>query len=182
MNPQKWLLLVSVGILLLQAACAPAAPSSACPESTIDTELLTDTENGYCLLYPTKYSTEVPGYIVINPASAPGDTLGDAWASIETEPAAGRSAAQAAEAQVSAAGQGFNITRSEAKVGGEQATVVDGLPGPDPWRKVFVVHADRLYTLTFLPWGSSPEAQPALEALYAMVMDSLRFLPPGGGQ
>ncbi len=182
MKAKQTVIVVLLGVMLLQAACAPAAPSSACPESTIDTELLTDTENGYCLLYPSKYSTEVPGYIVINPASAPGDSLGDAWVSIETEPAAGRSAAQAAEAQVSAVGQGFNITRSEANVGGEQAAVLDGLPGPDPWRKVFVVHDARLYTLTFLPWGLSGEVQPALEALYTIVMDTLRFLPPGGGQ
>jgi hypothetical protein len=60
-------------------------------------------------------------------------------------------------------------------VGGEPAVQVDGLPGPDPWRRVFVVHADRLYTLSFQPWGSGA----ALEELYTLVIESLHFLPPG---
>ncbi len=183
MNAKRSLVLILMLGMMVQAACAPAAGvAGACPTPAIDTELLTDREAGYCLLYPTKYSTEVPHYIVINPASAPGDQLGAAWVSIDTEPAAGRTAAQAADAQVSAAGSGFNITRSEASVDGEQAVVVDGLPGPDPWRKVFIVHNDRLYTLTFLPWQPAAEGagqQPSLETLYEIIMQSFHFLPTG---
>jgi hypothetical protein len=178
MNAKQSLVLILMLGMMVQAACTPAA--DACPTPTIDTELLTDTEDGYCLLYPTKYSTEVPHYIVINPVSAPGDQLGDAWVSIDTEAAAGRTAAQVADAQISSAGPGFNITRSEATVDGEQAVVVDGLPGPDPWRKVFILHDERLYTLTFLPWQPDEEGagqQPPLENLYKIIMQSFHFLP-----
>jgi hypothetical protein len=178
MNTKRSLVLIFLVLMMVQGACTASA--DACPASTIDTELLTDTEDGYCLLYPTKYSTEVPDYIVINPVSAPGDQLGDAWVSIETEAAAGRTAAQVADAQISSAGSGFNITRTEASVDGEPAVVVDGLPGPDSWRKVFIVHNQRLYTLTFLPWQPAVEGagqQPPLEGLYTMIMQSLHFLP-----
>jgi hypothetical protein len=176
----KRMVLIFMLALLAQTACSPSA--EACPASTMDTELLTNTAQGYCLLYPTKYSTEAPGYIVINPVSTPGDTLGDAWVSIDMEPAMGRTAEQVADEQIAAAGQGFNITRTKTRVAGEPAVVVDGLPGPDPWRKVFIVHDDRLYTLTFLPWQpgaeESGQATP-LENLYTRVMDSLHFLPLG---
>lgn len=177
MHMKQKIRLIFIFFLLVPAACVPSA--GACPSPTLDTELLTNNEDGYCLLYPTKYSTEVPHYIVINPISAPGDTPGDAWVSIETEAAAGRTAALVADQEISAAGQGFNITRTEAQVDGEAAVVVDGLPGPDPWRKVFVVHNDRLYTLTFMPWQPSPQGAP-LEGLYTMIMQTLRFLPTGG--
>ena len=126
----------------------------------------------------------MPGYIVINPVNAPGDTLGDAWVSIETEAVEGRTAAQVAEAQISSAGAGFNITRQDLELGGEEAVMVDGLPGPDPWRKMFVVHDNRLYTLTFQPWQPVPEGngqRNLLEDLYTLVVDSFHFLAVGGG-
>jgi hypothetical protein len=168
---------LSLLVMLGLAACIPSG--SACPAPSLDTELLTNTTDGYCLLYTTKYSAEIPGYIVINPIDAPGDQPGEAWLSIAMEPGAGRTAAQVADEQIALAGPGFNITRDEVKVGGEQAVVVDGLPGPDPWRKVFVVHENRLYTLTFQPWQpSAPGTNPTpLEGLYATVMNSLHFLP-----
>lgn len=170
-------MILSILVKLAQTACFPAA--DACPTPTLDTELLTNSEDGYCLLYPTKYSTTVPGYIVINPNERPSDTLGDAWVSIETEAAAGRTAAQVADAQINAAGEGFNITRIETRLDGEKAIMVDGLPGPDSWRKVFVVHGERLYTLTFLPWQPSMEGAgqtTPLEDLYTLVIESLHFL------
>jgi hypothetical protein len=180
-NTKQGLVLILMLVMLLQAACATSGGD--CPASTLDTELLTNTEDGYCLLYPTKYSTEIPRYIVINPIDAPGDTPGEAWVSIETEVAAGRTAAQVADAQISAAGSGFNITRTEARVDGEQAVVVDGLPGPDAWRKVFIVHEDRLYTLTFIPWqpgAAGAGQQTPLDGLYMLIMETLHFLPPEG--
>ena len=79
------------------AAISTTAVDDVCPTPTTGTNLLTNAEAGYCLLYPAEYSTDVPNFIVINPVSGPGDVLGDAWVSIVTENAAGRTAAQAAE-------------------------------------------------------------------------------------
>jgi len=176
----------SVFILIfgLMALAGCAAPTAACPTPTIDTELLTNAADGYCLLYPTKYSAEIPGLIVINPIAGPGDIPGDAWASIGVEPAHGRTAGQVADAEIESAGPGFNIMRSETIVDYEQAVVLDGLPGPDPWRRVFIVHDNRLYTLSFLPWrpdAADAAQQIPLESLYTTIMRSLHFLPLESG-
>jgi hypothetical protein len=173
---------VSMFTILVQAACAPAA-AGACPTPTTDTKLFTNPDDGYCLLHPSEFTADTPPFIlVLHPAGGGGDVLGDAWASIDVESAEGRTAAQVADAQMnSVAGLDFGIERTEATVDGEPAVIVDGLPGPDPWRKVFIVHGDRLYTLTFLPW--QPNTDPldvfqSLEASYETMMRTLHFLPP----
>jgi hypothetical protein len=153
---------------------------SPCPTPATGTKLLTDIEDGYCLLYPEAYSTQIPHYIVINPISAPGDMPGDAWVSIDVERAVGRTADGVASVEIASQGPGFNISRFDVPVDGEQAVVVDGLPGQDSNRKMYVVHRDRLYTFTFAPWQPSAEGAgqlTPLEDLYTMIVQSLRFLP-----
>ncbi len=191
MKTTQKLILGMLVVLLAQAACMipgmaapenvpPQAPTleDTCPIPTAETKLLTNAEEGYCLLYPAEYSTTVPNFIVINPVSSPaGDMLGDAWLNIATVPALGHTAAQFADEGIAAAGEGFNITRFDMEVDGEQAVVVDGLPGQDSVRYVFFVHNDRLYTLSFLPWYPNAADPTQLEDLYTMVMDTLHFLP-----
>ena len=187
---------ISVLILMLtmlaQAACAPT--TSACPNPTPGTKLLTNAEVGYCLLSPAEYSTTEPQTvevdpavvqggtiwqqnIIINPISAPGDIPGDAWLYIEVKDAAGKPAAQMVDEAVTSLGDGFNISTSEVEVNGEQAIVVDGLPGQDSNRQVFIVHNGRLYNLIFMPWFPNPAEPTPLENLYTMVMDTFHFLP-----
>lgn len=172
------MLAAQLGCVSVSNLATQSPPEGPCPAETADLKLLTRADEGYCLLYPADDSLLPPQTIVINPASATADTPGDAWVDISVEAASGRSAAQAADGQITAAGEGFNITRNEIRVDGNQAIVVDGLPGPDPWRKVFIVSNDRLYTLSFLPWTPNVNAFPSLEKLYATVIDSLHFLPP----
>jgi hypothetical protein len=160
--------------MLAQAACSNA--TSTCPTPTSETKLLTNAEEGYCLLYPAQYSTTVPHYIVINPISSP-DMLGEAWLYIAIADASGRTAAQIVDEQIAALGEGFNITRFNVEVDGEQAVVVDGLPAQDSARYVFIVHNDRLYNLIFMPWYPNAADPTPLENLYTMVMDTLHFLP-----
>jgi hypothetical protein len=160
--------------MLAQASCSNA--TGACPTPTSETKLLTNAEEGYCLLYPAQYSTTVPHYIVINPISGP-DMLGEAWLYIEIADASGRTAAQIVDEQIAALGEGFNITRFNVEVDGEQAVVVDGLPAQDSARYVFIVHNDRLYNLIFMPWYPNAAEPTQLENLYMMVMDTLHFLP-----
>jgi len=169
------LVLILMLSVLVHAACSNAAV--ACPTPTSATKLLTNAEEGYCLLYPAEYSTTLPDYIVINPTSGFGDTPGDAWLLIATATAAGRTAAQIVDEQIAALGEGFNITRFEVEVDGEQAVVVDGLPAQDSARYVFIVHNERLYNLIFMPWYPNAAEPTQLENLYTMVMDTLHFLP-----
>ena len=161
------------------ATKSPVGQGNGCPVATADMALLMNEENGYCLLHPAAYAVNLPRLIIINPINAPGDVPGDAWVNITVEPASGRTAAQAADAQITEAGEGFNITRSEIVVDGTQAIVVDGLPGPDSWRKVFAVANDRLYTMEFQPWFPShdPSQPTPLENLYTTIIDTIHFLP-----
>ena len=180
MKTKPGLVLVLMVAVLVLTACTPSASANSCPIPTTVTKLLTNAEDGYCLLYPAEYSTSVPHYIIVNPISAPGDVPGDAWVSIYTESAEGRTADQVAMEEIEAVGPGFNITSNEVPVEGETAIVIDGLPGQDSNRKVLIVHNDRLYTFIFEPWypgSQGAEQSTPLEGLFEMIMDSIHFLP-----
>jgi hypothetical protein len=153
----------------------PSSVPGDCPVETVDLKLYMNVQYGYCLLYPAAYTLLEPRFIVINPTNAPGDTLGDAWVDITVEPAADRTAAQAADEAIAAVGSGFNITHSEMLVDNSQAIIVDGLPGQDSSRRVFIVNHDRLYSLIFVPWYPTADKSTPLEGLFDVIMRSLKF-------
>jgi hypothetical protein len=157
---------------------ASSTSTGACPSETADLKLFTSADDGYCLLYPAEDTANPPYLIIINPNGMPGDVPGDAWVQISVEEASGRTAEQVANEQIAQAGDGFNITRDEILIDGKPAIVVDGLPGPDSWRKVFIIANDHLYTLFFLPWAPNADGFPQLEKLYSTVINSFHFLPP----
>ena len=148
-----------------------ASPIStiACPSETADLKLFINAVDGYCLLYPAEDTLNPPYLIIINPNGLPGDVPGDAWVKVSAE--------QLANEQIAEAGEGFNITRDEILIDGKQAIVVDGLPGPDSWRKVLIVANDHLYTLFFLPWAPNADGFSKLEKLYSTVINTFHFLP-----
>jgi hypothetical protein len=157
---------------------AASTPSTgACPSETADLKLFINADDGYCLLYPAEDTPNPPYLIIINPNGMPGDVPGDAWVQISAEAASGRTAEQVASEQIAAAGEGFNITRDDILIDGKKAIVVDGLPGPDSWRKVFLVANDHLYTFFFLPWAPNADGFSQLEKLYSTVIKTLHFLP-----
>ena len=181
-NPMLGQLDQLVESITVDGTPAAAVSPAPCLSPTAGTSLYTNTDDGYCLLYPSQYSAQTARYIIINPNTAPGSMPGDAWALIQIEDAAGRTAEQAAEAQITAPGSyPDNITRQSLIIDGEVAIVVDGLSGQDWNRQVFIVHKDRLYNISFVPWqptlliGGMGQRQP-LEYLYNIVIQSFRFL------
>ena len=175
MKTRPIVVLILMFTMLAGAACAPSA--SACPTATSDTKPLMNKEDGYCLLYPAEDVSNTPGWVVIHPILGPGDVPGQAWLYIQVQDAAGRTAAQLVDEAITSLGEGFNISHFKVDVDGEQAIVVDGLPGQDSNRMVMIVHDDRLYILTFEPWQPGTPGQPSLENLYKTVVDTLHFLP-----
>jgi hypothetical protein len=162
---------------------APPATSTtmgACPAETADLKLFINANDGYCFLYPVENTAFPPYMVVINPNGASGGDFlpGDALVRVSMEAASGRTAAQAADEKIAEAGAGFNITRSEILMDGQQAIVVDGLPGQDPWLEVFIVGNDRLYLLFFEPWTPDADWFSELEKLYSAVINSFHILPP----
>ena len=83
------------------------------------------------------------------------------------------------DAELTALGGGFNITRTELTIDGKPAILVDGLPAFDVARFVYIVNNDRLYRFDFLPWFPKDGTTP-LEKLYQSVVDTLHFLPTSG--
>jgi hypothetical protein len=180
MNKKQWPILI-VALALLAQACTPQVTSTSssdpCPEPTADMKLLLNTEDGYCLLHPAAYSTDIPRFIVINPIQAPGDVPGEAWVNINVIPAEGRTAGQVADESIAALGSGFNITKTDVDVNGVAGVVVDGMPGVDSNRQLLLVNNDKLYTFTFSPWYPDPGDPTPLEKLYATIVQTLHFLP-----
>ncbi len=154
-----------------------APRADGCPSETADLKLLVNIEEGYCLLYPADDVFVPLRFVVINPERRTADTPGAAWVDIMVEDATGRTAAQVADAKIAEWGEGFNITREETLVDGVPAVVVDGLPGVDSVRVVFIVSNDRLYALHFMPWFPNPNEVTRLDELYKTIMDTLHFLP-----
>jgi len=176
MKTKPILILILMLTMLAQAACAPS--TNVCPTATSDTKLLTNSENGYCLLYPAEASADTPGLVAINPITGAGDMPGEGWVYIQVQDAAGRTAAQIADEAIATVDPGFDIIRTEIEVDGGQAIVLDGLPGQDSNRMVMIVRNDRLYTLIFMPWYPGTGQITPLEHLYETIMGSIHFLPP----
>jgi hypothetical protein len=74
-------------------------------------------------------------------------------------------------------GPGFNVSVDPVlDIDGEQAIVVNGLPGQDSNRQLFMVHGDLLYHMMFVP--DNPRLDDPyhyMEDLYAMIINTFHF-------
>lgn len=76
-----------------------------------------------------------------------------------------------------------NIGWSGISLGGEQAVVLDGMPGQDLQRRVYAVHDETLYVLAFMPARSDNQAvSDQMEALYAAITNSWSWSPCSEGE
>ena len=163
-------------IFATQAAQAPAPPSTPtipptatldCPVETAGTLLLKDEDGGYCLFYPEGHGVVIPfaGEVCLVPGEPPYMACHSASLFINVEGADGRTADQVADAvsvEMLCTEQRYNLSLAN-----ENAVVLPECGGQATSRKVIVVHADRLYTLTFLDLS---------ERFYAQVITSFVFL------
>ena len=155
-----------------QTAQAPPAelPTLArpdCPTPTAGTLLLKDDDGGYCLLYPEGHGVVIPlpGEVCVVPGEPPYTLCHSASLIINVEGADGRTAEQVADAvqtEAPCSGERYNLT-----IANEKGVMLPECAGQDTSRKVFIVHAERLYTLTFLDLS---------ERFYAQVITSFFFL------
>lgn len=193
MKDQKILrsiLLLTVSSLMLNACNfsfevlstpTPQAPESTpVPTSANDTVELSSSESdrlGLCFSYPQGY-TQLPSTdtVEIVAPDLPGtDTKGLFW--IEISDSYDRTAEVIADQDMTLAA-GVDVGRWTLTLGGEQAVVLDGMPGQDLQRRVYVVHQQTLYVLAFMPTRSENKlANDQMEALYAAVMNSWAWSP-----
>jgi hypothetical protein len=179
---------------LTACGAGQSADSGAGCEVTDDSQVLTNEADGYCLAYPAGYCqwelsggdiTIVGGKAVEeDPSRCQNEPLllhGEvAWVSLNAEPANGRTVEQVVEAYGSELGvtlDEFGIERLDSTLDGEAAVMLDGAPGQDLMRVLYVVHEDTLYQLTFVPAGEdSGEQYTEMLALYDQVVESFRVL------
>lgn len=132
---------------------------------------------GLCFSYPAGYN-QIPyndTVEIVAPELPGSDLRGLFW--LEKSDSYNRTAETIADQDITLAG-GLNVGRWTMTVGGEQAVVLDGMPGQDLTRKVYVVHQGTLYILTFTPTLSeNTPASEQMEALYAAVTSSWAWSP-----
>jgi hypothetical protein len=162
----------------LGAESVPDLPAGgACPEPTAGTLLHADEALAYCLLYPDSHTvvqlesgnTEIVVDEVMNHI--------DPRISITSEDLAGRTLAQVVDDFLGGY-EGFEIARSDVMIGGQEAVLLDGIRGQDYYRKLFIAHNGSLYQLAFAPYDPNLDNLAQAEELYALAMDSFRFMAP----
>jgi hypothetical protein len=135
-----------------------------------------------CFSYPQGY-TQLPynDTVEIAAPNLPGtDMAGLFW--LEKSDAYDRTAEVIADQDMTAAGLP-SVGRSFMTLDGEQAVVLDGMPGQDFQRRVYVVHDQTLYVLAFMPTRSENKAVSGqLEALYDAVIHSWAWTPCSASQ
>jgi len=127
---------------------------------------------GLCFSYPQGY-TQIPyndAVEIVAPDLPGSDVRGLFW--VEISDSYNRTAEEIADQEMTYAA-GLNVGRWTVMLGGEQAVVLDGMPGQDFQRRVYVVHQQTLYILAFMPTRSENKAAGnQMEALYAAVTNS----------
>ncbi len=161
--------------------CGPVkdngAPSKTAT-ATMPTNMVINEPLGYCFIYPQGFRHQIyKGKVeVVGSDSGSGSRLGLVW--IDATDAQGRTAQEIADEDVKLFGG--SPQRLTVMLDGEDALVLDGMPGQDFIRKTYIVHNGTLYTLNFSPTQSDDEtANAQMETLFASVTSSWEWMSPG---
>lgn len=153
--------------------------SSNNPTGTEPAQMVTNEPFDYCFVYPQGFTQQAYNnqVEVVGPHSGQGGLeAGLVW--IDVTDAQGRTAQEIAEEEVNAFG-GSPLS-STVMMGGEDALVLDGMPGQDLVRRVYIVHDGLLYTLSFSPYQSANETASAqMETLFEAVISSWVWISSG---
>ncbi len=142
------------------------------------TQLLTNSYDGYMLLYPSAYHAVLyDDGLCLTLAETTTLACHVASAFIEDREAGGQSLEQAADAVAGEANPDIPVERSSLVVAGVDAVLLDNIYAQDVLRKVVLVYGERIYTLTFVPWDDTMEDFDRLEQLYNTLILSFTFLP-----
>jgi len=161
------------------AMTAPAPqPATLAPGGT-GVETVRHGSLDFCFSYPQGYTLLPFGESVevVGPQSGSVPEPGLMW--IDVSDAQGRTAEDVANEELSYVA-GLNPPRYTVLLGGEEAVVLDGMPGQYLVRRVYIVHASKLIIPTFSPYGSDNAfANDQMEALYAAVTSSWVWISSG---
>ncbi len=167
------------------AAASPSATPTAAPiadpqPSGGEHPLLTMEEYGYQLRYPAEYQAAVYQNTIclaLEQGYGPPGLCHVQNFSIEVQEAGGRTLGQVADEVAAAANPDIPVRRTQLTISGVEAVLLDDIYSIDVLRKVVMIHGDRAYILTFVPWNETLEEFTRLEQLYNTVIESFTFLP-----
>ena len=171
---------------------APATAAQGCLEAEPGKIPMSNSQDGYCLLYPEGFTIRQPATSVLEIVGPALDQPADDQQSsseplmarviIQKKPLPGGSSLETVAAALwSASRPGFH--QSQVTLGEEPALYADHLIiGNDAFqvRKIVVIHKDHYYILTFTPYDDTPPYSTALpdqEKLWTTLTASFRFLP-----
>lgn len=141
--------------------------------------LLANENEGYALRYPAGYHVVLFGrsicFTLAQTDGLPG-TCHVADALLEVSDKAGRTLANVADALAATANPTIPVTRTAVKIGGEDAILLDNIYSYDVLRQLVVIHNDRVYLFTFLPWTERFDEFQRLQRLYTTLTESFTFL------
>lgn len=166
---REYLALSLLVAALALSACAATAPSAGpavdgpaievggCPQPAEGQQVMGSPEVGFCTLMLEGFSLESysdGSYSVEGPVPTTGIAP---RVLIETSTAPG-DLTEYVEAYIAERIlPDTELRKAPHPVGGEEGLMVEGLPGQDFTRQVFVIHGETLYHFTFLPWDTDAE-------------------------
>ena len=169
---------------LTMAACGstatpPSGPTAVPPTNdAIATVVLPNEEYGYRLRYPAEYNLVILSdrLVCFTPSDAPGcfEEPGSAW--LEAREAGGQTLGNVADEIAAGANPTIEVTRTNVKIGGDDAILLDDFYAADVYRRLVILHNARFYVFTFVDWAEVSEDFPRLQTLYSTLIESLTFL------
>ncbi len=133
--------------------------------------------HGYSLYLPKGYQVldeNADETLLLAPGEGDPGNRGAAF--IFVEPANSRTTEQVVEAFIAQQVPGLNISIGPAiDIEGSQALAVEGLPGQDPNRQLFMVHGDQAYHMMFIPDTPKAAGYRQMLDIYAMVTNTFHF-------
>jgi hypothetical protein len=157
---------------------APGGSAEGCGAPGDGQVLYTNESHGYCLFVPDTHQTFEPTDTATVFAVGSVQDVSIPRVAVNVTDAAGEDTLAAADRIEMEFGMPDMTTRSNVLLNGEEAVVLDNLPGQDTNRRVIIVHNGRLYDLMFSPVGEDyGELAQRTDQVYQSVVDSFRFLP-----
>jgi hypothetical protein len=148
-----------------------------------DLNVQIDQAVGYCFAYPLHFTYGTQPFFNVPAVMGPavGSATEPVYATFYVE-AAPANPDQSLDQQAEAFLKDFttvdptSLSRTSLTLGGEDAVMVDQVPGYLSWRIVFAAHDGKLYRLMYWP-VDVPEAQADFEELVQTTLNSFAFLP-----
>ena len=185
-------ILAVVGLTI--AACSPSAASSSTlspasptnaplvtatqssPEAAISTLILPNEAYGFRLRYPAEYTVVVQNErgVCFTLSDAPaGCEVASAW--LDVRDVADQTLTDIADELVAGANPTIEVTRTNIKIGNDDAILLDNIYGADAYRELVILHNSRFYVFTFVGWTEGSEGFARLQSLYSTLTESLTF-------